>query len=441
MELNNKCSLQEHVKIDAIMYCIECKIFMCNKCLNLHSSLFKNHHIYNLDNSELFTGICQENNHCNKLEYFCNTHNKLCCCECIVKIQKNGKGQHTDCEINLIEDIENIKKKNLMENIKILEELSINLKDSINTLGTIIENINKNKEELKLKIQNQFTKIRNALNEREDELLLNVDKLFNEIYFNENFIKDNEKLPKKIKLSLEKGKKIIKDEWNKVNLPSLINDCINIENNIKIINLLKENLNKDVDMDSQIKFLIGNDDQLFQSIKRYGYVGEINNKQLKFVFKKGQNYELSNDNKIAKRIGDNGFDCTIIGNKEIPKNKISQWIYKINSDIKGAFIIGVGPDNPNNIIEFYRNCWSLDINNMKLILLSGKYSDYKNKNIDIKVKKDDIIKVEVDRINNTLSFFINDQCCGIASAEIPQNDTLYPIVILQNTNSSIEIIE
>ena len=46
-----------------------------------------------------------------------------------------------------------------------------------------------------------------------------------------------EKFPKKIKLSLEKGK-LIDKEWDNNNLYSYINDCINIENNIKIISTI-----------------------------------------------------------------------------------------------------------------------------------------------------------------------------------------------------------
>ena len=36
-----KCSLEEHEKIDAISYCQECKIKMCNKCSIIHSGLLK----------------------------------------------------------------------------------------------------------------------------------------------------------------------------------------------------------------------------------------------------------------------------------------------------------------------------------------------------------------------------------------------------------------
>ena len=443
MEDNIKCSFEEHDKMKSITYCVECKIYMCNKCLNLHSSLFKHHHIYNLDKNkeEIFTGICKENNHDIKLEYFCNTHNKLCCLACIAKIKKNGKGEHNDCDISLIEDIENIKKNNLIENIKLLEELSLNLEESINKLKSIIKNISKNKEELKLNIQNHFTKIRSTLNEREDELLLKVDTLFNELYHNEDFIKDNEKLPKKIKIFLEKGKKI-KDEWNNDNLASLINDCINIENNIKDINLLKENLNKSIDANIKIQFITEDEEILFKTIKNYG---DINKKKtiqkFNFIFKNGKNYKVSNNGKIATKTGSNGFNCTIIGNNEIPKNKISSWIFKINSEIENTLIIGIGPDNQNNINEFFTNCWSLDIHNMRLILKSGSYSDYINNKNKIIVKKGDIIKVEVDRIKNTLSFTINDINCGIAFSEIPQEDILYPVIMPYNSKSSIEIID
>ena len=36
-------------KSNAISFCEQCKIFMCNKCLNYHKELFKNHQQYNID--------------------------------------------------------------------------------------------------------------------------------------------------------------------------------------------------------------------------------------------------------------------------------------------------------------------------------------------------------------------------------------------------------
>ena len=94
-----------------------------------------------------------------------------------------------------------------------------------------------------MKIQSIFTKIRNVLNEREDGILLEVDNQFNKLYFKEDLIKDSEKLPNKIKISLEKGKSIDKD-WNDNQLNNFINDCIEIENNIKEINIINQNIFK-----------------------------------------------------------------------------------------------------------------------------------------------------------------------------------------------------
>ena len=117
------------------------------------------------------------------------------------------------------------KKIKLKENIKLLEELESNFTQSMEKLRIIFQKIDKDKEDLKLEIQNIFTKIRNALNNREDELLLQIDNIYNDKFFNENIIKEGEKLPKKIKFSLEKGK-LIDKEWDNNNLSSNINDFI-----------------------------------------------------------------------------------------------------------------------------------------------------------------------------------------------------------------------
>ena len=58
------------------------------------------------------------------------------------------------------------------------------------------------------------------------------------MFFEEKFIKQNEKLPNKIKLSLEKSN-IEESDWDdKKKLNALINNCINIENNIFLITII-----------------------------------------------------------------------------------------------------------------------------------------------------------------------------------------------------------
>ena len=74
-------------------------------------------------------------------------------------------------------------------------------------------------------VQKVFTKIRNRLNEREDELLLNIDNIFDKTFFDEKLIKNNEKLTLRINASLEQGK-LIENESNNNNneLNSFINN-------------------------------------------------------------------------------------------------------------------------------------------------------------------------------------------------------------------------
>ena len=89
-----KCSLLDHKDSEAIIYCQEYKIYMCKKCQNTHSGLCLKHHTYKLENGikNIFTGFCEEENHFDKLEFYCKTHNKLCCTACICKIKEKGRG-------------------------------------------------------------------------------------------------------------------------------------------------------------------------------------------------------------------------------------------------------------------------------------------------------------------------------------------------------------
>ena len=154
-----KCSFSEHKELDAISYCQKCKIYMCNKCNTHHIRLFENHYQYNIekDIKDIFTGFCNEKKHFNELEFFCKTHNQLCCIACISKIKNNDYGQHTDCDICNIEKIKDEKINNLKGNIKNLEGYSKILGQKIEELKKLFEKINENKEIIKTEIQKSFT--------------------------------------------------------------------------------------------------------------------------------------------------------------------------------------------------------------------------------------------------------------------------------------------
>ena len=160
-----KCFSKEHEEAKSSCYCAECKIYMCKKWESLHSQLFKSHKQYNLDKDikQIFTGFCKEKNHLDELDYYCKTHNVLCCSTCIAKIKRKGKGQHMNCEVCLIEEIKDEKLKILKKNIKNLENLSKTIDVSIDELKAMFEKITKSKEELQLKVQTIFTEIRNKI--------------------------------------------------------------------------------------------------------------------------------------------------------------------------------------------------------------------------------------------------------------------------------------
>ena len=163
----------------------------------------------------------------------------------------------------------------------------------------------------------------------------------------------------------------------------------------------------------------------------------------KFRFREGKNYTISDNGRIAtKTSGGYGWNCTIIGDKEIPKNKLSKWKIKIsNFEITNNswnILIGIGPYNFNNSENFHYNCWSFICGKSQLIIKSGNKINYNNHSG--KLKKGDIIEVIVDRNNGNLSFSVNDINYGIANCSIPKEDTLYPVVLINDQNQSIEIV-
>ena len=88
MEFNQNCSIKGHQEINAIKYCPECKLSLCNKCLDYHSKIHDIHKIIDLnkdDKEDTFTGFCSIKNHKNELEFFCKDHNELICANCTTK--------------------------------------------------------------------------------------------------------------------------------------------------------------------------------------------------------------------------------------------------------------------------------------------------------------------------------------------------------------------
>ena len=455
-EEKKKCSNKKHSDLNAINYCSECNLYLCNKCSNIHSEYLEAHHINNINdinhsskkeinNEETFSGLCQEFNHKNELIFYCKDHNKLCCAACLCKIKENGNGLHHDCNVCTIKEIKNEKKNQLNENIKYFLESTKNIEESINKLKGIFDKMSESKEDVKMKISKIFTKLRNLINEREDKLLTEIDELYEKSFFKEDLIRKGEKISIQIKNLMDK-KNLINEEWDNKILVERINDCINIENNIKNILEINENIKNCSSKEIDIKFKPENElsQELKTNIQQFGEIlySEIINLDLKFI--SGNNYKISKNGLLAtKNSGGNSFNCLILGDKEIPKNKVSNWKIKINKnknpELGIDILIGIGPAKFKGRMQ--DEVWCILANNQNNLDLrmKGKSLDYRHNKIEI--KQNDIIKVVVDRIKGNLSFALNDINLGIVCSSIPRDEELYPIVILYEQGQNVEIVE
>ena len=435
-----KCSFKDHKETNAIFYCIQCKVYMCNKCENFHSKLLENHQTFKIekDIEDVFLGICKEENHQIKLEYFCKSHNQLCCAACIAKIKKNENGKHKDCDVCLIEDIKDEKKNKIKDNINYLKDISNNLQKSLDLLKTIFEKFTKDKEELKKNIQQIFTKIRNELNNREDELLLEVDKKYNNIYFNDSIMKESEKLPNKIKLSLEKVC-VIDKEYNDNNLSLFISDCINIENNIKEINTIKEKIDKCNELDNfKITFIEENGEEvnkLLENIKEFGCFDnifkEINNPWTTEILNHDTFlYTLKDNNYLAEKTKQNGYINLIKSSYQFKKNKIYKLVFLPNYR-DDDFHIGFADSN-----QSAQNVWLKNSFNCVALTNDGLYingSKKNNLNLENGKKYEFIIDI------SKKSFILNIDEINAGKFNFNFQDNIYAHAGIRNIGNSIRI--
>ena len=198
----------------------------------------------------------------------------------------------------------------------------------------VFDNINKNKEELKLTIQKFFTKIRNELNNREDQLLLEVESMFETKYINEDNLKEYHKLPNKIKLSLEKYNNINNSNNNYNNSIILINYCLSVEKNIEDIKIMQKKLANSNDLNnSPILFYPEKDEEINNYFKKIQIFGRL-------------------------IIGQNDFTKSSIINENFEHQiKIENWIKnKINKPkIEMKLIFKMG-ENGSKSSDFHKYC-------------------------------------------------------------------------------------
>ena len=485
------CSSKKHENNEAISYCQLCRVYTCEKCEAIHKELY-NHPLINIknDSNNIISGFCEEEDHNMKLDFYCRNHNVLCCAACISKLKLKGNGQHSGCEISIIDEIKEEKKNNLHNNIKVLEEMKDNVEELTNEMKKMIGKINKSKEVAKERIKEIFIKLRNALNEREKILLNEVDNKMANIFFDEKMIQKSEYLPKSIQLSLEKAKLIDKN-WEENNALLSIKNCILVENSINDIKTITKRIENSHTYEIGMSFSPDEQgiEKFINAINNFGDI-VLNN----FIFQKSKmntnddnNYEVSGElNNIIIKTGKiQKWICALCSNKFIHE-KENIWKIRILNTRNFQILVGVAPLSMN--IQYIasrlglpgQTAWNFNYNfnqtNQKTNvtntnwgsfgkvntswqapltqkytycgwyfycfdskLYSDKPQSYKGQETRIKKVRDEI-KIVMNMEKRSLKFIVNNEDLGESYTDIPIDEPLTPAVLLYDENDSVEII-
>ena len=367
-----------------------------------------------------------------KNELFCLTENKTICYKCAYHDCSNHQKKE-------IEILKNEKKNIYISNIENLKLLTEKIKKEFEELKFEYEEKKRLKNKLIQDINIKFNELINFISELKSKLIIKIENFFNT---NDYQNKINNLSQYSLKdITEEKNLKLKK--WNELNINSMNKEILNIENDLKKINdiIKKKEKKKEQNLLSinESAFI-----KIINFIKESEFEFFIDN-YLYFNFQKGENYELSKNGKIATKInGGNSWNCTIFGDTKLPKNKICKWKIRLNkfSMKSGNFwdiCIGVGPYSKNNLNSYYNNCWSFICGCSKLSIKSGNEINYYFKEYK-PLKEGDIIEITMNMKIGELSFSVNGINYGIASKNIPIDIELYPIVLINDLQESVEIL-
>jgi len=209
-------------------------------------------------------------------------------------------------------------------------------------------------------------------------------------------------LTNQIKINLNKGK-IIDNEWNdNSKLNSIIYGCINIENNIKDINEINENIKKGTSLDTEAKFISEDEiNKFIEMIKSFGKIiciNKNNNEDLfENILKKSKIIENEEQIKLLKSwlpyLNKESIKCKLIYDAKRDGDKAETFhslcdnkgdtliIISTSENIKiGGFLSVSFGGNKGAISDKNAFLFSLNYNEKYLSLNQGwNYNDQKNK--------------------------------------------------------------
>ena len=265
---------------------------------------------------------------------------------------------------------------------------------------------------------------------------------------NEDIFEKSIKLTNMIKISLEQGKNI--KEWNDNNLISLINDCINIENNIGEIDTINKNVIKCKSNKNILIKFSPQENEINSFLETIKLFGKIYDNSFKYTFKKcpeniekNKKYVVSGEkrNIITKTEGDSWVG--IICENNLEELKEYKWKIKFLKFKYVYIIFGVAPtDFDINSSSFENYGWYLYCHRDNLCskLISGPPYNYSYKVTNLDVAKKEIIVI-MNMNKRTLKFIIDNVDKGESYTDIPIDKPIAPVIFLYYSNDSVEFID
>ena len=397
----------------------------------------------NEDKKEKFTGFCEEKSHMCELEYFCKTHNKLCCVACISKLTNEYNGHHNNCDFCNIKNIEEEKKDIIKQNLINLNNLSKKYDKSTYNLKNQSEIFNNMKEKIILTIKNVFNKLKEEVNNREKELLLELDQIFNSLNLTKDSFNKGNKLFDKIEKTIEFGKQIEK-EWNGNKLNFFINESLIFENMIKEIKNINNYINKNNLNKINIRFKpdVNSMNEIINTIKTFGKV--YNDMGITFrTYPYNNQFIISGESgNIITKIRPNRWIGTF--SEESLDTSMEEHIFNVEilKSSSNYFYFGISNefDIPSSTwIPSELKGWFYHFGVGGLYCGAPHYyHNYHSKHNSVSVNNYKDIKVVMDMKNKILKFIINNEERE-RYENIPLDKPLFPSVYLLDLNDSLKI--
>ncbi|KAL3884098.1 hypothetical protein ACJMK2_030320 [Sinanodonta woodiana] len=184
-KLCNSCTY-EHKSEPAVQFCVECKEGLCETCLKFHQKLSatKDHKTININEIsnnlenllKLGNGFGCPKHASKEIEFFCKTHDIVCCATCLFNDHRECK-HVLDLHNNTESLLRDINTDEILRKLKLIED---SLKQFVAQKKTDMSDLSAKVNDLEAKIQRIRRNINEKLDEMEKAVKIEANRLYKE---------------------------------------------------------------------------------------------------------------------------------------------------------------------------------------------------------------------------------------------------------------------